>query len=98
MYKVKVYILMCLSIMLPILLSAAPIDKYYVPPQSSGYTTQTTEPDVYDKFRNKVSILSLEDRNELKRFYQGKMDDAAKHQNYAAAAYYKKLIDILNSF
>ncbi len=32
MYKAKVYILIYLSMMLPVFLSAAPIDKYYVPP------------------------------------------------------------------
>ena len=32
MKKTNVYILIYLSIMLPIFLSAAPIDKYYVPP------------------------------------------------------------------
>ena len=32
MYKTKVYILICLSMILPVFLFAAPIDKYYVPP------------------------------------------------------------------
>jgi len=40
MYKAKVYILIYLSMMLPVLLSAAPIDKYYVPQQQQHQQQQ----------------------------------------------------------
>jgi len=98
MFKNKIYTVIYLSILVPVLLSAAPLDKYYIPQQSSGYTTQTTEPNVDDEFRNKVGSLSSEEREILKKSFQQKMNNAANNQNFDAAAYYKRLIDILNSF
>jgi len=98
MFKNKVYSLIYLSIMLPVLLSAAPLDKYYVPQQSSGYTAQTAEPDLEAEFRNNVGSLSPEEREKLKESFQQKMDNAANNKNFDAAAYYQRLINILNSF
>ena len=98
MFKNKVYILIYLSIILPVLLSAAPLDKYYIPQQSSGYQAQTAEPDVETEFRNKVGSLSLEERKKLKESFQQKMDNAAQNKNFDKAAYYQRLINILNSF
>ncbi len=97
MYKKKIYVFIYLSIMLSVLLSAAPLDKYYIPQQSSGYTTQTAEPDIYAEFRNKISNMSLEDRNKLKESFEKKRDEAKKINNFDAAKYYQQLIDILNS-
>jgi len=96
MLKNKIYILVCSSIVLSVYLSAAPLDKYYIPPQATGYTT--TQPDIETEFRNKVSRLSPEEREKIKQAYQQKMDTAAKNKDYKAAAYYQRLIDILNSF
>ena len=98
MFKNKIYIVIYLSIVVPMLLSAAPLDKYYIPQQSSGYTAQTAEPDIETEFRNKVSSLSPEERNILKKSFRQKMDNAAKNKNFDAAAYYQRLINVLNSF
>ena len=100
MYKTKVYILIFLGMLLPVFLSAAPIDKYYVPQQqqSSSARTQTGEADVYTKFRNKVGKLSSEEREKLKSSFQSKRDTASKNQNSDAATYYQNLINILNRF
>lgn len=98
MFKNKVYILIYLSIMLSVLLSAAPLDKYYIPQQSKGMFVEKTEPDIYTDFRNKVAVLSPEDRIKLKESFEQKRDNAAKNKNFDAAAYYQRLIDILNSF
>lgn len=95
MKKAKVYILSCVSMMLPVFLAAAPIDKYYVPQQQQApsYTTQTVKPDVYTSFRKKVSTLSDVQKRELK-------DSLEKQKNNAANAdvkkYYQDLINILN--
>lgn len=96
MKKAKVYILIYLGMMLPVLLSAAPIDKYYVPQQQQqapSYTTQTVKPEVYTDFRKKVSTLSDVQKRELK-------DSLEKQKNNAANAdvkkYYQDLINILN--
>ena len=98
MLKGKIHILVCSSIVLSVSLSAAPLDKYYIPPQLSGYTAQTVKPDIDTAFRNKVSSLSLEEREKLKKSFQQKMDTAAKNKNFDAAAYYQRLINVLNSF
>lgn len=98
MKKTKIYILIYVSMMLPIFLSAAPLDKYYIPPQATGHTAQTTEPDIETQFRNKVSSLSPKEREKIKEAYQQKMDTAANNKNFDEAAYYQRLIDILNSF
>ena len=98
MLKNKIHILVCSSIVLSVFLSAAPLDKYYIPPQSTGYTAQTTAPNIETEFRNKVSRLSPEERANIKQAYQQKMNTAVKNKDFNAAAYYQRLIDILNSF
>ena len=106
MKKTKVYILIYLSIMLPVFLSAAPIDKYYVPPQQQQVTqqqapssrAQTSKQDVYTEFRKKAGKLSPEERGKLKSSFQNKRDTASKNQNSDAARYYQELINILNTF
>ena len=105
MKKNKVYILIYLSMMLPVFLSAAPIDKYYVPPQqqvthqqASSSKAQTSKQDTYTKFRNKAGKLSPKERGELKSSFQNKRDIASKNQNFDAAKYYQELINILNTF
>ena len=103
MYKTKVYILSYVSIVLPIFLSAAPIDKYYVPQQQQQIVQpQQQKPsytqDIYTNFRNKISGLSPEEREKLKSSFQNKMDNASKNKNFDEAAYYQSLIKILNEF
>lgn len=99
MFKNKIYIVTYLSILVPVLLSAAPLDKYYVPQQSSGYTAQTSgSEDIYIEFRKKANNLSAQERVELKESFQTRRDNASKNKNFDAAAHYQRLINILNSF
>ena len=105
MKKAKVYILIYLGMMLPIFLSAAPIDKYYVPPQQQVThqqapisRAQTNKQNVYTEFRSKAGKLSPEERGQLKSSFQNKRDIASKNQNFDAAKYYQELIKILDEF
>lgn len=99
MFKNKIYIVIYLSVLVPVLLSSAPLDKYYVPQQSSGYMVQPSESeDIYIEFRKKASSLSPLERGELKESFQTKRDNASKNKNFEAAAHYQRLINILNSF
>ena len=97
MYRFKVYIF--ISVVVPIFLSAAPINKYYISPQQdSSYTAQTAELDIETEFRNKVAGLSPKEREKIKIAYKQKRDDASRNKEFEAAAYYQRLINILNSF
>ena len=104
MFKNKVYIFIYLSMMLPVFLSAAPIDKYYVPPvqqyapqqQAPNYKKSIDASNIYSDFERKVSSLSPIQKRELKESFQKKMDNAANNKNYEAAAYYQQLINILD--
>ena len=98
MFKNKVYIFIYLSMILPVFLSAAPLDKYNIPPQLSGNTVQTAKPDVDTEFRNKVAGLTPKERAQLKKSFQQKRDTASNNKNFDAATYYQRLINILNSF
>ena len=98
MLKNKINILICSNIVLSIYLSAAPLDKYYIPKQSSGYTIEKTEPDIEKEFRNSVSSLSSEEREQLKKSLKLKMKNAVTNRNFKAAAYYQQLLNILNTF
>jgi len=97
MKKTKIYILIYLSMMLPVFLAASPIDKYYVPPQQQQqapiYTTQTVKPDVYADFKKKVSRLSDDQKRELKNSLEKQKNNAA---NDDIKKYYQDLINILN--
>ena len=95
MKKAKVYILIYLSMMLPVLLSAAPIDKYYVPQQQQQaprHTVQTGGSNDYTDFRNKVSRLSDIQKSELKDSLEKEMNNATKAD---VKKYYQDLINIL---
>ena len=99
MFKNKMNVVIYLSLLIPFTLSAAPLDKYYIPQQSSGYTAPVSEPeDVYAGFRKKSSSLSPQERDMLKRSFQTKRDTASQNKNFDAAAHYQKLINILKSF
>ena len=96
MKKTKVYILIYLSMMLPVLLSAAPIDKYYVPQQQQqapSYTVQTGQSSAHHDFKKKVNRLSDTQKKELKDSLEKKRDNAA---NADMKNYYQGLINILN--
>jgi len=106
MYKKIIYVLICLIMMLPTLLSAAALDRYSVPQQEPGYTPppRTTESppgdvseDVYIKFERKVSKYSPAQKEKLKEDYSEKKANALRERNFDAATYYQRLIDILNS-
>ncbi len=112
MYRVKIYSLIYLGMVLPLFLSAAPIDKYYVPPiqfqqqilqqqmplqqQVPSTRAQIDEAAVYADFRSKVSKLSEKEREVLKSSFTNKMNSASNNKNFDEAKYYQKLIDILN--
>ncbi len=106
MKKAKVYIFIYLSMMLPVFLLAAPIDKYYVPPiqfqqqasqqQIPNARAQTGESAVYDEFRKKVKNLSQEEIGKLKSSFTNKMKTASDNGKFDEAKYYQELINILN--
>ncbi len=96
MYKAKVYILIYLGMMLPVLLSAAPIDKYYVPQQqqqSPSYTAPASASSAHDDFKKKVSQLSDDQKRELKNSLEKERDNATTAD---VKKYYQDLINILN--
>lgn len=96
MYKSGVYLIIYLSIVISA--HSGALERYTAPQQQSEYTKQTTESSIYDKFRNRVSGLSPEERNKIQEAFREKMQNAAHNHNYEEAAYFKNLIDILNSF
>lgn len=82
MFKNKVYILIYVSIVLPVLLSAAPLDKYYVPQQSSGYTAPkaAVSESVYDDFRDQIRNYSKAKKEKMKKYYRKKRDEALREK------------------
>ena len=82
--------------MLPVLLSAAPIDKYYVPQQQQqapSYTAPAATSSAHNDFKKKISRLSDVQKRELKDSLEKKRDTAA---NANQRNYYQDLINILN--
>jgi len=99
MKKTKVYILICLSMMLPVLLSAAALNKYTAPTQSTSsvQTKETVNERIYTDFRQQVSGYSPEKKEKMKTYYRKKLKDAIRMKNFDAASHYERLLGILNS-
>ena len=51
---------------------------------------------VYIHFRNKVSDYPSEKKEQMQTHYRKKMKEAVREKNFNAAAYYGRLIAILN--
>ena len=99
MLKDKIHILICSSIVLSVSLSAAPLDKYYVPQEIPTYpqsSAPTVSPSVYNKFENSIKNLASPDINNLIVKFSKERDQAAKNRNFDDAKYFQHLIDILN--
>ena len=105
MLKDKIHILICSSIVLSVSLSAAPLDKYYVPqgtptyPQHPTYpqsSAPTVRPSVYSDFEKSIENLASSDIKNLIVKFSKERDQAAKNKNIDDFAYYQNLIDILN--
>ena len=98
MYKTKVYILIFLGMMLPVLLSAAALNKYAAPAQSaSSVQTKTVNERIYTDFRQQVRGYSPEKKEKMRTYYRKKLKDAIRMKNLDAASHYERLLGILNS-
>ena len=100
MSKNKVYILIYLSIILPVLLSAGALDRYTIPQQHPERTVQpksTVNESVYIDFRNQTRNYSRAKREEMKEYYRKKLKEAVRERNFDAASHYERLIGILNT-
>lgn len=103
MNKVRIYIVIYLSMMSPVFLSAVALERYAVPQQQSGKKAPPdtsvhpgyVSEEVYIEFEKKISGLSLEDKKELKKYYSNKRDIAVQENNIQAANHYIRLINIL---
>ena len=99
MKKAKVYILIYLSMMLPVLLSAAALNKYTAPTQSvtSVQSKATVNKSIYIDFREQVRGYSPEKKEKMKTYYRKKLKESIRRKNLDAAAHYERLLGILNS-
>jgi len=99
MYKNKVYILICVSVMLPVFLSAAALNKYTAPTQSASsmQTKKTVNDSVYSDFQRQVRGYSPEKKKKMTNYYRKKLKDAVRMKNMDAASHYERLLGILNS-
>ncbi len=99
MKKAKIYILIYLSMMLPVLLSAAALNKYTAPAQSTSsvQAKEIVNESVYTDFRQKVRNYSPEKKEKMKTYYRKKLKDAIRMKNMDAASHYERLLGILNS-
>jgi len=98
MKKAKVYILIYLSMMLPVFLSAAALNKYTAPAQSSSVQSKVTvNKSIYVDFREQVRNYSPEKKEKMKMYYRKKLKDAIRMRNLDAASHYEQLLGILNS-
>lgn len=85
MRKNKVYILIYLSMLLPVLLLTEVL---------AGYTSHVSE-DAYIEFRTKTSNYSAETKAKLKTHYRYKMEEAIREKNFDAALHYQRLIEFI---
>ena len=99
MKKAKVYILIYLSMMLPMLLSAAALNKYTAPAQSASsvQAKEIVSESVYTDFKKQIRGYSPEKNEKMKTYYRKKLKDAIRMENLDAASHYKRLLKILNS-
>lgn len=99
MLNKRIYLFIYLSIIVPIHLSAAPLDKYYVPKQSEHTTAPitTVSQSVYSDFKNAIRNYSPQKKEKMRQYYSKKMQDAVRDRNFDAATHYERLIVILNA-
>jgi len=99
MKKSKVYIFIYLSMILPVFLSAAALNKYTAPTQSvtSVQPKVTVNESIYVDFRELVHDYSPEKKEKMKTYYRKKLKDAIRMKNLDAASHYERLLGILNS-
>lgn len=100
MYKNKIYVLICLSMLAPILSLGGALDRYTVPQQKSGHAIQTpgtVSESVYIDFMKETSNYSRAKKEEMKAYYHKKLKEAVREKNFEAAMHYERLIGILNS-
>ena len=98
MIKNKVTILIYLSVMLPVFSSAAALNKYSAPVQSSHVQSKATVNDsIYADFREKTRHYSDEKKEKMKTYYRKQLKDAIRMKNMDAASHYERLLGILNS-
>ena len=86
MRKNRVYILIYLSMLLPVLLLTEVLAS----------STSHVSDDVYIEFRTKTNNYSAAQIAELKTYYHYKTKEAIRERNIHAASHYQRLIDIIN--
>jgi|GEM_PF-6404621 len=88
-----------LLLMVPIFLFSGALERYTIPQQSEQSTTNRAyvEERIYDKFKNTIREYTPEQKAKLTTYYQEKMAQAIRQKQFDAAAYYERLINILNS-
>ena len=100
MYKKKVYVLIYLSMVLPVLLSSGALDRYTIPQQQSKQMVQPkaiVNESVYHDFKKQIQDYTPERKEDMKAYYRKKMKEAVGARNFDAASHYERLIGILNS-
>lgn len=101
MYRKIPHILIYLSLVAPVVLSAGALERYHVPQQKSDPSTQSgtrsVNEEVYARFRDKVNGYSPAKKEKLREQYRNKMKQAIREKNIEAASHYERLIEILNS-
>ena len=99
----KLTLFLCIYMLTPLYLSSAPLDKYYIPQsaQAEGYYSKNKKAqdsrDIDIEFMKQVQKLSASEKQELKEQLRSKLNNAVSTENYAAAKYYKHLLEILNT-
>ncbi|RLA70830.1 MAG: hypothetical protein DRG09_02135 [Epsilonproteobacteria bacterium] len=98
MFKIKIYTVIYLSILVPVLLSAAALNKYTAPIQSvsSTQSKKTVNESVYVDFQQQVHDYSPKKKEKMKTYYRKKLKDAIRIKNLDAATHYERLLGILN--
>jgi hypothetical protein len=98
MLRKRASVLIVVGLVLPVVLSAGALERYYVPQESTKSAAPQIDQQVYNEFRAKAAGYPPEKREKLKTYYRQKMKQAVRDRNFDAASHYQKLLDILNSF
>ncbi len=88
-----------LFFMIPVFLFSGALERYTIPQQSERSATNrmSVEERVYIKFKNTIQNYTPEQKAKLTQYFQEKMAQAIRQKQFDAAAYYERLINILNS-